>query len=67
MPAKRLGLIHTSATLVPVFGEEHPTACASFNYHQNHFGHLFVISTADGEEAHSSCVGFGLERCTVAL
>lgn len=53
--------------LVPVFGEEHPTACASVNYHQNHFGHLFGISTADGEEAHSSCVGFGLERCTVAL
>ena len=48
--------------LVPVFGEDHPTACVSANYHQNHFGELFGISTADGAEAHSGCVGFGLER-----
>ncbi|MGB8861812.1 MAG: hypothetical protein WCC60_21330, partial [Ilumatobacteraceae bacterium] len=27
--------------LVPVFGEEAPTACASINYHQDHFGELF--------------------------
>ena len=53
--------------LIPVFGEEHPTACASVNYHQEHFGELFDIHTGDGELAHSSCVGFGLERCTVAL
>jgi len=53
--------------LVPVFGDEHPTACASINYHQDHFGELFHIHTADGERAHSSCIGFGLERCTVAM
>ena len=53
--------------LVPVFGEDHPTACASINYHQDHFGELFEIHTADGERAHSSCVGFGLKRCAVAL
>lgn len=53
--------------LIPVFGEENPTACASINYHQDHFGELFSIATADGAVAHSSCVGFGLERCTVAL
>lgn len=53
--------------LVPVFGEDAPTACASINYHQDHFGELFDIRTSDGELAHSSCIGFGLERCTVAL
>ncbi|MCB0956694.1 MAG: hypothetical protein KDB12_11115, partial [Ilumatobacter sp.] len=51
----------------PVFGEEHPTACASINYHQDHFGELFHIHTSGGAVAHSSCVGFGLERCAVAL
>lgn len=53
--------------LIPVFGEEDPTACASINYHQEHFGELFGIRTPDGELAQSSCIGFGLERCTVAL
>ena len=53
--------------LVPVFGEEDPTACVSANYHQNHFGELFGITTPDAEEAHSGCVGFGLERCVVAM
>jgi seryl-tRNA synthetase len=53
--------------LVPVFGDEDPTACASINYHEDHFGELFGIRTPDGERAHSSCIGFGLERCTVAL
>ncbi len=52
---------------IPVYGEEHPTACASLNYHQAHFGELFDIRGDDGAEAHSSCVGFGLERCAVAL
>ena len=52
--------------LVPVFGEANPTACASINYHQEHFGHLFHIET-NGAEAHSSCIGFGLERCAVAM
>ncbi len=52
--------------LVPVFGEDNPTACASINYHQDHFGHLFHIH-AGGETAHSSCIGFGLERCVIAM
>jgi seryl-tRNA synthetase len=52
--------------LIPVFGDDNPTACASVNYHQEHFGHLWGIEVA-GAEAHSSCVGFGLERCTVAM
>jgi seryl-tRNA synthetase len=53
--------------LVPVFGTEHPTACSSVNYHQDHFGDLFGITSADGATAHSACVSFGLERCTIAL
>lgn len=53
--------------LVDVYGDEHRTACSSINYHQDHFGHTFGIHTDDGADAHSSCIGFGLERCTVAL
>lgn len=53
--------------LIPVCSTEKPTACVSFNYHQEHFGHLFGIKTPDGADAHTACVGFGLERCTLAL
>jgi seryl-tRNA synthetase len=53
--------------LVSVHDDDHPTACASINYHQDHFGQLFDIKTVDGADAHSSCIGFGLERCAVAL
>ena len=53
--------------LIPVVSEEKPTACLSFNYHQDHFGSLWNIRTADGEEAHTACVGFGMERVALAL
>jgi len=53
--------------LIPICSMEKPTACVSFNYHQDHFGHLFDIKTADGKTAHTACFGFGLERCTLAL
>ena len=53
--------------LVPVCSEEKPTACVSFNYHQDHFGHLFGIHLPDGSPAHTACVGFGLERISLAL
>ncbi|TXN27322.1 amino acid--[acyl-carrier-protein] ligase [Methylobacterium sp. WL19] len=52
---------------VPVNSEEKPTACLSFNYHQDHFGTIWDIRQADGEVAHTACVGFGLERITLAL
>jgi seryl-tRNA synthetase len=52
---------------IPVHHDDHPTACASLNYHQDHFGELFDIRAGDGSTAHSSCIGFGLERCAVAL
>jgi seryl-tRNA synthetase len=51
---------------VPIGGPE-PTAVASFNYHQTHFAETFGIELADGEVAHTSCLGFGLERIAMAL
>ena len=53
--------------LVPVNSEENPTACLSFNYHQDHFGTTWGIKTAEGETAHTACVGFGMERVAIAL
>ncbi len=53
--------------LVPVLSLESPTAVCSFNYHQEHFGHVFGIHTQDGREAHTACLGFGLERVVMAL
>ena len=43
------------------------TALVSCNYHQSHFGEGFGIQTSDGDPAHTACVGFGLERITLAL
>ena len=53
--------------LVPVISRENPTAVCSFNYHQDHFSSTFGIRTADGEVANTACLGFGLERVTMAL
>jgi seryl-tRNA synthetase len=43
------------------------TAVASFNYHQDHFASAYEIRLANGGEAHTACLGFGLERITIAL
>lgn len=51
--------------VAPIGG--HPVAVASINYHHDHFGRIFDIRSADGEPAHSACVGFGLERIALAL
>jgi len=53
--------------LVPVISETKPTALCSFNYHQDHFGKIFDIKTESGELAQTACLGFGLERCVMAL
>jgi seryl-tRNA synthetase len=53
--------------LVPVISADHPTAVCSFNYHQTKFGDTFGIKTPDGATAHTACLGFGLERCVMAL
>jgi seryl-tRNA synthetase len=52
--------------LTQIAGPE-PTAVASFNYHQDHFASAYGIELADGEGAHTACLGFGLERITIAL
>jgi seryl-tRNA synthetase len=53
--------------VVPLDTPEQPTAIMSFNYHQEHFGKTFGIRQSDGEVAHTACVGFGMERVTLAL
>ena len=53
--------------LVPICSDEKPTACVSCNYHEDHFGHAFGIKLESGDTAHTACVGFGLERITLAL
>ena len=46
---------------------ERPTAIASSNYHQDHFGLTYSLMTAGGEHAHTGCMAFGEERVTLAL
>jgi len=53
-------LIHTWST-------ERPTACMSFNYHRDHFGSVWGIRDEEGEQAHTGCVAFGLDRLALAL
>jgi seryl-tRNA synthetase len=53
--------------VIPVTSDEHPTACCSFNYHQDKFGQAFGIRLPDESIAHSACLGFGMERVVMAL
>jgi seryl-tRNA synthetase len=53
--------------LAPVNTDQPTTAIVSVNYHQEHFGEEFHIRTSDGQLAHTACIGFGLERITLAL
>lgn len=54
--------------LTQVYGTEaSPTAIGSANYHNDHFGQAFGIRSADGEVAHTACLGLGLERTVLAL
>ncbi len=52
---------------VAILHADYPTACVSLNSHENHFSHDFDIRLADGSEAWTGCIGFGLERLTLAL
>src|SRR5580692_972707 len=52
--------------VVPIAGPE-PTAVASFNYHQDHFTAAYGIEFANGAPVHTACLGFGVERITLAL
>ena len=53
--------------MVPVISADQPTAICSFNWHQEHFSASFGIRCADATVAHTACLGFGLERVTLAL
>ncbi|WP_112606728.1 amino acid--[acyl-carrier-protein] ligase [Rhizobium sp. WW22] len=53
--------------LIPITSVAKPTACMSFNYHQDAFGTKWGLNFADGRVVHTACVGFGLERIALAL
>lgn len=53
--------------VIPINGLKNPTAVVSSNYHQEHFAKKHEIYTFDNDIAHTSCIGFGLERLAVAL
>ncbi|MHB0950933.1 MAG: amino acid--[acyl-carrier-protein] ligase [Allorhizobium sp.] len=53
--------------LIPITSVSKPTACMSFNYHQDAFGSKWGLKLEDGSVAHTACVGFGLERIALAL
>lgn len=42
-------------------------AVGSYNYHQDFFGRNLNITLPDGSYAHTTCVGFGLERMAYAF
>ena len=44
-----------------------PTAIASFNYHQDHFAGDLRDRAGRRREAHTACLGFGLDRIMLAL
>ena len=53
--------------LAPVGLTERGTAVMSCNYHLDHFAGLFEVRLPSGEPAHTACVGFGMERLSLAL
>lgn len=53
--------------VIPIASIEQPTACMSFNYHQDSFGIRWELRLQDGSIAHTACVAFGLERIVLAL
>jgi len=53
--------------LIPVRSSEQPTACMSFNYHQDHFGTTWGLRDEAGEVVHTACAAFGMDRLAVAL
>jgi seryl-tRNA synthetase len=67
MKANQEALALKFELLMPIWSEESPTAVASFNYHQEHFGQVFEIRSFNGEIAHTACLGFGLDRIAVGL
>jgi len=56
-----------SELLVPISDSDNWTACISFNMHHDHFSRACGLRLANGDLAHTACVGFGLERLALAL
>ena len=53
--------------LIPIYSQERPTACMSFNCHLDHFGETWRLHSAAGAPVHTACVAFGLDRLGLAL
>jgi len=53
--------------LIAVSSPDALTACLSFNYHKDKFALNWGLRQSNGENAHTACVGFGMERVTLAL
>jgi seryl-tRNA synthetase len=53
--------------LVPIYGDDRPTACMSFNCHRDHFGTIWNIRDETGAPAHTGCAAFGMDRLAVAM
>lgn len=53
--------------LIPIYSQERPTACMSFNCHLDHFGETWRLRGAAGVPVHTACVAFGLDRLGLAL
>jgi len=53
--------------LIPVRSVEEPTACMSFNYHQDHFGKVWNLRNTSDVVVHTGCVAFGVDRLALAL
>jgi seryl-tRNA synthetase len=53
--------------LVTPISSDQLGAISSSNYHEDHFGATFSISSPEGGVAHSACFAFGLERIALSL
>ena len=53
--------------IIPLQSESKPTACMSFNYHQDYFATAWGLRTPPGSTAHTCCVAFGIDRLALAL
>jgi seryl-tRNA synthetase len=51
---------------IPIASPEN-TAVASFNYHQDHFAHVFGLEIEGGTPVHTACLGFGVERIALGM
>ncbi len=67
LAASQIGQSAKFELLMPIRPQAQPTACMSFNYHQDYFGRCWDIKTSDGGAAHTACVAFGVDRLGVAL